>query len=107
MKNLEAGNYQDFRAASATFDDAALVGPLEVAALMGGSDDFILRWRKEGKLPPAAIVANRLIRWRLGTIREWLKSLEAEHQGPVPRETKNLRGRPRKVPVDSVAAIGR
>ena len=68
-------------------DDADLVGPAELADLVGADRDTVRQWRKRGQLlePDFTLDGGRCPVWTLGRVREWAaitgRTLEP---GPVP-----------------------
>ena len=98
--------------------DDQVIGPEELAALLNTTHKVVYKIHSDSpsKLPPRLVLFGRKLCWRLGTCREWIRSLEAAQVGASPKkatergtqlntatlasneeEQKNTRiGRPRK-----------
>ena len=73
MKDVDLG----FRSEFGKLDDAVLIGPAQVAAVIGSvSLGAVYTALHRGDLPPPVIHANRQIRWSVGQIRAHTKELE-------------------------------
>jgi predicted DNA-binding transcriptional regulator AlpA len=57
--------------------DLKLVGPKEVAGLVGVSTRQVSRWLSDGTLPPYDFAKGQTKRWRIGTIRAWIEASRA------------------------------
>jgi predicted DNA-binding transcriptional regulator AlpA len=58
----------------------ALIDADTVANLIGSCSRHVHRMSAAGKLPPA-IHIGKLVRWRAGTLRTWLRRMEAGEAG--------------------------
>ena len=74
--------------------DDTLIGPRELAALTASTWQSTqkLARRSPERLPPRATVPGRQLRWRLGTVRAWIRS----HGTTVPEMSVRRVGAPRK-----------
>lgn len=62
-------------------DDLALVGPGELAELLGVSRSTVDRLRRSGELPAPRLMAGRLPRWRrVELVRWWREQPERERR---------------------------
>ncbi|MGU5631272.1 MULTISPECIES: helix-turn-helix transcriptional regulator [Aeromonas] len=51
-----------------------IIRPAELAQELGVSSMTLLRWRRQGILPPVINLGPRLIGWERSVINQWLKS---------------------------------
>ncbi|MFM5518989.1 helix-turn-helix transcriptional regulator [Aeromonas dhakensis] len=51
-----------------------IIRPAELAQELGVSSMTLLRWRRQGILPPVINLGPRLIGWERTAINQWLKS---------------------------------
>ena len=87
----------DFRKNFKDFDDACLIDASEYGQLMGGiSTSAVLQKRFLGELAEPAIQGGKVLRWRAGDVRQWLKDLRKDTR-PDPAAPQRRTGRPRKV----------
>lgn len=84
----------DFRRNFRDFDDAVLISLDEFAVLIGVTPAAMAQMRHAGKLPEPAIQGGKLLRWRAGDARVWLKALNQDSR-PAPGAPTKRSGRPR------------
>lgn len=114
MKDVDSG----FRIEFGTLDDAVLIGPAQVAAVIGSvSLGAVYTALHRGNLPAPVIHANRQIRWSVGQIRAHTKELErlcaertaatlAMTGGQLTASSGARRGRPRNSNTLAAASAG-
>lgn len=61
------------RNGSPALDSLRLVGPGDMAELMGVSKRLIFRWRAAGKLPPYDFAEGQTRRWQFTTVAAWIE----------------------------------
>ncbi len=68
--------------------DDQVIGPEELAALLNTTYKVVYKIHSDSpsKLPPRLVVFGRKLCWRLGTCREWIRSLEAAQVGASPKK---------------------
>lgn len=68
--------------------DDQIIGPEELAALLNTTYKVVYKIHSDSpsKLPPRLVVFGRKLCWRLGTCREWIRSLEAAQVGASPKK---------------------
>lgn len=91
---------RDLRVQLAKLDDDQVIGVDELAALLDTSAGMIYRlgYASPDKLPPRLTCFGRRAAWRLGTCREWVRSLPTEAGQPMQNTLEPTRprmGRPR------------
>lgn len=86
----------DFREKFKQLDDACLISLEEFAQLVGITPGALSVKRCHGELPTPAIQGGKLLRWRAGDVREWLRQLIIDKR---PDRVLGMRkgGRPRKI----------
>lgn len=93
---------KDIRANFASYDNAVLVNPAELAGILAApSAAAVYKQLERGQLPKPIVHRARQIRWSVGQIRDYLdglvKSPINEPQKRTNREGMKKLGRPRKV----------
>jgi predicted DNA-binding transcriptional regulator AlpA len=90
---------QVIRKQLATMHDDQVIGVPELAAMLDTSPGMIYRLAYVGnaKLPPRLTSFGRKLAWRLGTCREWLRTLPEDggRGGVAASSTRPRIGRPR------------
>lgn len=73
--------------------DDQIIGPEELAALLNTTYKVVYKIHSDSpsKLPPRLVVFGRKLCWRLGTCREWIRSLEAAQIGASPKKATERR----------------
>jgi hypothetical protein len=68
--------------------DDQVIGPEELAALLNTTYKVVYKIHSDSpsKLPPRLVLFGRKLCWRLGTCREWIRSLEVAHVGASPKK---------------------
>ena len=84
----------EFRRIFKDLDDSVLISLDEFAQLIGVTPGAMAQLRHAGKLPEPAIQGGKLLRWRAGDVRVWLKALNQDSR-PAPGELTKRTGRPR------------
>jgi hypothetical protein len=66
----------DLAARLSRLHDDTLIGPGEVASLVASTLKSVQKLARLApeRLPPRTAVSGRLLRWRLGTVREWIRA---------------------------------
>ena len=54
-----------------------LVTKRQLARMLHLDPTTLDRWRREGKFPPAIVLTDQTLRWRLSAVEEWLEAREA------------------------------
>ena len=65
----------DFRSTFKTFDDSVLINLQEYGQLLDITPGAMSQRRHNGELAEPAIQGGKLLRWRVGDVRAWLKAL--------------------------------
>ena len=93
----------DFREKFKQFDDTCLITLDEYAQLLGTTGGAMAVKRCHGELAEPAIQGGKLLRWRAGDVREWLRQLTVDNR---PERVQGLRkgGRPRRS-LQSIASL--
>jgi predicted DNA-binding transcriptional regulator AlpA len=75
--------------------DDQIIGVLEVAVLLNTTERCIYKFSSQApqKLPPKITIFGKKLAWRLGTCRQWIRSLETEASITIV-QSKRI-GRPR------------
>lgn len=81
----------DFRIDFKNLDETALINIDEFAELMGLTPGALAQKRHLGELLEPCIQGGKVLRWRAGDVRQWLKELHQDH-----RSHSSRAGRPRK-----------
>ena len=84
----------EFRHQFKNLDDAVLIDTSEYGSLMGITGAAMSQRRHNGELAEPAIQGGKLLRWRAGDVREWLKQLNQDSR-PGPLTSSKRTGRPR------------
>jgi hypothetical protein len=76
----------------AKLDADLLLDPIDVAEILRTTPAGVSRMKLAGELPLPLVQKNRITRWSVGQLREYLASLKAT---PVSKPHPGRRGRPR------------
>lgn len=86
----------DFRRTFKDLDDSVLIDIEEYGSLMGISLPGMNMRRHQGELAEPAIQGGKLLRWRAGDVRVWLKELNQDSRPALSCTLQKRTGRPRK-----------
>ena len=82
--------------------DDTWIGPTELACLLGYAERTIKQRRAE--IPPPDNRAKRHLRWRLGDVREWLRTTNPRPEEPQIRSPRK-QARRTSTPKDGTPAL--
>ena len=85
---------EDFRRVFKDLDDSALITIDEYGQLLGLTPAAMGQRRHTGKLAEPCIQGGKLLRWRAGYVRTWLRQLNQDSRKPIEGPSRRL-GRPR------------
>lgn len=85
----------EFRRTFKDLDDAVFIDIEEYGQLMGLTPLAMSQRRHLGILAEPAIQGGKVLRWRAGDVRAWLKQLNQDSR-PAPGRPEKRTGRPRR-----------
>lgn len=87
----------DFRKEFKDFDDTVLIGIEEYGQLLGLTPGAMGQKRHHGELAEPCIQGGKVLRWRAGDVRTWLRSLAQDRRPAGAKKEGKRVGRPRQV----------
>jgi predicted DNA-binding transcriptional regulator AlpA len=84
----------DLAAQLSQLHDDTFIGPGEVACLVASTRKSVQKLSRlaPDRLPPRVVGSGRLLRWRLGTVRDWIRA----QSPPAPAAQSRRVGAPRR-----------
>lgn len=95
----------DFRRIFKDLDDSALIDIEEYGQLLGITPAAMAQRRHTGDLAEPCIQGGKLLRWRAGDVRAWLRELNQDTRKPAMGPSRRL-GRPRREAATRAVALG-